>query len=79
MSMTLDAYFKTTDDTPVALSERTGVHVKTIEKLRRTGSIPNGTVMKKIYVASGGLVTPFDFWKIAPMKPILPPADFQMA
>ena len=70
MSMTLEKYFSENDDTPAALSERTGVHVKTIEKLRRTGSIPNGTVMLKIYLATGGAVTPFDFWKIKPLRSI---------
>ena len=70
--MTLQDYFEKTDDTPAKLGERSGIHFKTLEKLRRTGSIPNGSVMKRIYLGTGGRVTPFDFWAIQPLTPILP-------
>lgn len=57
----LKIYFEKTDDTPKHLAERVDCHVSTIYRILTGVRHPGRSLMLKIQVETGGIITPMDF------------------
>ena len=65
--MTLDSYLAAKNLTEPAFAERAKIDQSTVNRLRR-GGVPSTKVMRAIIDATGGEVTPNDFYGIVPVK-----------
>lgn len=65
--MTLDDYLKSTDQTEDAFAKRISVSQPAVHRYRN-GRIPTPDVMQKIVDATGGQVTPNDFFGLPEAK-----------
>jgi transcriptional regulator with XRE-family HTH domain len=63
--MTLKDYLAQAGNTATKLAETTGVSVSTITRAAEGRTMPTRDLMEKIFKATGGTVTPNDFFGIA--------------
>lgn len=63
--MTLSDYLARPDTNATELAARVGVSVSTITRAARGEVLPTRTVMQKLFNATGGSVTPNDFFGIS--------------
>lgn len=63
MPMTLDAYLSQQAITETSFAETLGVQQSTVNRMRK-GAVPTPSVMEKVFAATGGAVTPNDFYRI---------------
>jgi transcriptional regulator with XRE-family HTH domain len=63
--MTLKDYLAQEGNTATKLADETGVSVSTITRAAEGTTMPSRGLMNEIFKATGGLVTPNDFFGIA--------------